>query len=153
MGIGRVVIPLWRNLNQGDGIHPRGMCFEPAVATERMPLVLSEINIGIIPYVCNNLTAAIHPLKVNEYLAMGLPVVMTPFASMGEADDVVYTARGPKSFIHCLELALLEDDEALQQKRIAIAREADWEKRAEQLLDIIIAYREKANVSTTHSQN
>jgi len=129
------------------------VCFEPAVATERMPLVLSEINIGIIPYVCNNLTAAIHPLKVNEYLAMGLPVVMTPFASMGEADDVVYTARGPKSFIHCLELALLEDDEALQQKRIAIAREADWEKRAEQLLDIIIAYREKANVSTTHSQN
>ncbi|AYL95161.1 glycosyltransferase [Mucilaginibacter celer] len=117
------------------------VCFEPAVPASQVPVIQSQIHVGIIPYVCNELTAAIYPLKVNEYLAMGLPVVMTPFASLNDCADVVYIANGYQNFKHCLELALLENDVALQEKRIGIAQKADWQERADQLLDLINEYK------------
>jgi len=117
------------------------VCFEPPVPADRMPLMQSQVDLGIIPYVCNALTAAIYPLKANEYLAMGLPVVMTPFASLGEADEVVYTAADATTFVQCIEYALHEADETIIQKRLAIAKKADWNERAIQLMDYIEKYK------------
>ena len=116
------------------------VCFEPPVPVEKVPLAQSQIDVGIVPYVCNALTAAIYPLKVNEYLAMGLPVVMTPFASIGAADELIYTANTPDAFKHYLEAALSENDIPLKEARIAAAEEADWQMRAGQLMDFITFY-------------
>ena len=116
------------------------VCFDPPVPVEKVPLVQSQIHVGIVPYVCNALTAAIYPLKVNEYLAMGLPVVMTPFASIGTADELVYIANTPDAFKHYLEAALSEHDVSLKEARIAAAAEADWKMRAGQLMDFITFY-------------
>jgi hypothetical protein len=102
--------------------------------------------VGIIPYVCNELTAAIYPLKVNEYLAMGLPVVVTPFASMGEADEVVYIAKNARLFIANIEMALTETDDRLKQQRLNIARKADWKERSTQLMEIIERYNTNTSI-------
>jgi len=109
--------------------------FEGAVASENVPFKQAQMDVGIIPYVCNDLTAAIYPLKVNEYLAMQMPVVMTPFASLGEIDEVVYTARTAKAFKYCIETALMETNVAVKQRRYMIARKADWPARATGLMD------------------
>jgi teichuronic acid biosynthesis glycosyltransferase TuaH len=116
------------------------VCFEPPVPTEKIPYMQRQVDAGIIPYVCNELTAAIYPLKANEYLAMGLPVVITPFASLGEADDVIYIASHAAAFVNSLKLALHENDDPLKQRRIAIARKADWKERSTQLMDLIDTY-------------
>lgn len=116
------------------------VCFEPPVPTEKIPYMQRQIDAGIIPYLCNEFTAAIYPLKANEYLAMGLPVVMTPFASLGEADEVVYIARNADAFVNRLKIALNENDASLIQRRLAIARKADWQERSNQLMSIIERY-------------
>ena len=36
-----------------------------------------NFDIGIIPYKINNFTDSVYPCKLNEYLALGLPVVAT----------------------------------------------------------------------------
>jgi glycosyltransferase involved in cell wall biosynthesis len=115
--------------------------FQSPVPSESIPLIQRQMDIGIIPYVCNQLTAAIYPLKANEYLAMGLPVVMTPFASLGEADEVIYRAVDAQAFADCLEKALTENNLALKQKRYAIAKKANWNERAIGLMNIIDKYK------------
>ncbi len=119
------------------------VCFEPPVLADQIPCMQRQIDVGIVPYVCNELTAAIYPLKVNEYLAMGLPVVVTPFASLAEADDVVYMANNAGSFIKCIEMALIENDECIKQQRLNIARKADWKERSNQLMEIMTHYSTK----------
>jgi hypothetical protein len=69
-----------------------------------------------------------------------MPVVMTPFASIGEADQVVYAASDARTFKYCIETALLECDELLTQRRIAIARKANWSSRAAELMDFVAQY-------------
>ena len=111
--------------------------FMPPVPSDQIPQIQSAIDVGIIPYVCDDLTAAIYPLKANEYLAMGLPVVMTPFATIGEADSVVYLAKDAKAFKQSIETAIAQNNELLIKKRVDIARKADWSERANQLKNII----------------
>lgn len=117
------------------------VCFEPPVPAASIPGLQRQIDVGIIPYVRNKMTAAIYPLKANEYLAMGLAVVMTPFASLGAADRVIYTAADAASFMQKIETALNENDEQLINDRISMARKSDWRERARQLINIIDLHR------------
>ncbi|MDQ2753473.1 MAG: glycosyltransferase [Bacteroidota bacterium] len=123
--------------------HYNNVTFIPPVAADEVPKLMSDVQVGIIPYKLNSLTAAIYPLKANEYLAMGLPVVMTPFASIGEADDVIYRAGNSEDFISSLQNAFLQNNTELQEERISIAKKADWQIRAQQLMSFIKTYKTK----------
>ena len=48
---------------------------------EELPAYLQYFDCCIIPYKINTLTASIYPLKINEYLAAGKPVVSTNFSN------------------------------------------------------------------------
>ncbi len=123
--------------------HYNNVTFIPPVTSDEVPKLMSDMHVGIIPYKLNSLTAAIYPLKANEYLAMGLPVVMTPFASIGEADEVTYRASSSDDFISSIRDAFAQNSTELQQERISIAKKADWQIRAQQLLNIITTYKAK----------
>jgi len=114
--------------------------FQRPVLPKDVPRVQSTLQAGMVPYLRNPLTAAIYPLKVNEYLAMGLPVIMTPFASVGEADGVVYTAADSQAFRQSILLALKENSPDLKSKRIAVAKNADWGTRVQKLEQLITQY-------------
>ncbi len=86
---------------------------------------------AIIPFVKNTLTASIYPLKINEYLAMGKPVVTTDFSDdvLGFA-SVCYVAPDAPSFSKMVGKAVLQTDNvALMQQRIAFAKNNSWEAR------------------------
>jgi glycosyltransferase involved in cell wall biosynthesis len=128
------------------------VCFEPPVSADQIPIIQSQVHVGIVPYLCNALTAAIYPLKVNEYLAMGLPVVMTPFASLGAADELIYIANDQKDFKRYLEQALLENDTSLKQARLDVAKEADWKMRTVELLNFISVHRQNKEILELNQQ-
>jgi hypothetical protein len=46
--------------------------FEGAKPPTALMEYLKEFHIGIIPFIKNEQTAAIYPMKINEYLAAGL---------------------------------------------------------------------------------
>lgn len=94
------------------------------------PAILKGFDAAIIPFVRSPQTEAIYPLKLNEYLAAGKPVVMTPFASLREFEDLAWVASGAGDFIAALEEALRPTDEETLRRRWRVAQENDWAGRA-----------------------
>ena len=53
----------------------KNVFFLGSINHEDIPLMTSIFDISIIPYIKNTLTDSIYPVKLNEYLAQGLPVL------------------------------------------------------------------------------
>ena len=104
---------------------------------ERLPDFLTRMDVGIIPFAVTRFTRSIYPLKLNEYLAAGRPVVTTPFAPLGEAERFVYSALDPDAFSRAIDLALLDRGPASLRRRIAFARANRWESRARAFANVI----------------
>jgi glycosyltransferase involved in cell wall biosynthesis len=100
-----------------------------------LPARLRTFDVAIIPFVSNQLTKSIYPLKINEYLSAGLPVISTRFSDeLIEFESHIYLAESPERFIHKTRLALEEPyDEGLRTRRIDLARKNSWTHRALQL--------------------
>lgn len=111
----------------------------PSVSHEQVPQVLKSIDIAIIPFVCDEVSAQIYPLKMYEYLASGKPVITTNFNPqvIGELQDVVNIASDGIDFIWQVELLNTTDSAELQAQRIEVARANDWSQRSEMILNLI----------------
>lgn len=102
-----------------------------------LPAYVQAFDVGIIPYVLNQWTRAVDPLKLLEYLAAGIPVVSTPIPEVHKYAAVIRLASGPTEFAHAAVAAYVGDRLELRQTRQHVAREQTWEHRAAQFLDIV----------------
>lgn len=103
-----------------------------------LPAFLQHFDVAIIPFLKNKLTASIYPLKINEYLAAGKPVVATNFSEdIRSFSDVVYLADSDESFVQTINKAILEDSPALVEKRVLTAKQNTWTERVKQFWDIV----------------
>lgn len=102
-----------------------------------LPAFLQQATVGIIPFVKNEFTRNIYPLKINEYLAAGLPVVMTDFAQLSGFDGLAEVVNGEAAFEGALAKALTENDSALRFERAERAHDNSWEKRAHTLFQLL----------------
>jgi len=99
-----------------------------------LPRYAAHFDVGLIPFRCNELTAHVNPLKLLEYLALGLPVVSTPLPDLSRFAEHIYIADGREDFVHNVKLALDDDTPARCQQRIELAARERWETRVETLL-------------------
>ena len=105
----------------------------PAQSSERIGEFVRGFSVGILPFVIDQMTKAVTPLKMYEYLACGVPMVATPLpACVGE--EMVQTAQDPSSFAARIDDALLLNSGERQDLRNH-ARAASWERRVAPLLD------------------
>lgn len=99
---------------------------------ESIPSYLKCAHVAIIPYLCNELNKSVYPLKLNEYLAMGKPVVTTHFSSdLDSFAEVVYVASNYQTFLNFIEQAMIEDDEIRRINRVKMAEQNKWSIRVE----------------------
>lgn len=84
---------------------------------------------GLIPYVLNEYTEGVNPLKTYEYLAAGLPVVSTPVPAVRERPNDVSVAHGAQEFHRALSQGTITDEDV--RRRAAIASEHSWTGRGE----------------------
>ncbi|MFN3404741.1 MAG: glycosyltransferase [Cytophagaceae bacterium] len=103
----------------------------------QIPEAVSQIDAGVIPYIKNELTKGVYPLKINEYLAAGKPVVMSDFAHLPEFNEVVRMAANKEQFLNSLKEELYSDNKEKINKRIEFARKNSWKNRVEELSGII----------------
>lgn len=106
-----------------------------------LPAYLSLMDCTILPFKKNALTKSIYPLKINEYLAAGKPVVTTSFSPDIESfEKVVYVSDNHEDFISNIEQALAENDPSLMLKRFEVAKGNSWPVRAIQFWEQIRAF-------------
>ena len=107
---------------------------------EDLPPLLQHMDCVLIPFRCNTLTKSIYPLKINEYLAAGKPVVSTAFS-----DDIrgfsgcIYLAENQEEFVGLIDKAATENAPTLVQRRVETARSNSWEARIRQLREVVDA--------------
>jgi glycosyltransferase involved in cell wall biosynthesis len=95
---------------------------------DALPQVLRGADVALIPYRRSALTDSIHPMKVDEYLAAGVPVVATPLPALRDLPAIA-VADGVQDTVAAIEAALSEDDRdaRLERSRRACAR--SWDTR------------------------
>ena len=99
-----------------------------------LPPLLQYMDCALIPFLCNTLTKSIYPLKINEYLAAGKPVVATAFSDdIRTFADCIYLAEHHEAFIQRIDAALSENDPDLVQRRLETANANTWAARIAQL--------------------
>ncbi len=111
--------------------------FIPPHQPAKLPALLAQMKVAMIPFVCNEHTYTIYPLKINEYLAAGLPVVSTPFSILDDFDGVVELADSPVAFAQALRRALADDSSQRLNERVAMAKANSWQRRAEEFEAVI----------------
>lgn len=107
------------------------------VPPEKVPEILSTCDIGIIPYLANEINRNIYPLKINEYLAVGTPVVITRFAELPEFDELITVADTKEEFCRGIIAGIESDNSEQVYRRKTFAANNSWDNRARQFSDAI----------------
>jgi len=112
--------------------------FLGAKPPEEVPAYVAHSDVCIIPYVKRPKTASVYPLKLNEYLAAGKPVVSTHFSrDLDEFKGIVDFVNNARQFVACTERALRSPQTARIQRGIEVARANSWTARATEIISII----------------
>ena len=99
-----------------------------------IPRYLVDFDVCLIPFKLNNLTKAVDPVKLYEYLSLGKPVVATDMSELPHDDqDLLYIGMGVDDFVSKVDLAVAEaageNGEIKKQRRIAYAQSNTWAVR------------------------
>ena len=98
-----------------------------------LPAYLNAFTVAINPQLINKVTIGNYPRKIDEYLAMGKPVVAMQTEAMETFQDVTYLAKSRTDFIPLIEQALRDSDPEKMQARIRFAHSHSWEKSVEEI--------------------
>ncbi|WP_440134251.1 glycosyltransferase [Chitinophaga sancti] len=97
--------------------------------SEELPAWIHSFDVCINPQVLNEMTIGNYPRKIDEYLALGKPVVATDTVAMRMFASYVYLCSSPADYLAQIETALQEGDNiSLQEARKAFALSHTWEQ-------------------------
>jgi glycosyltransferase involved in cell wall biosynthesis len=98
---------------------------------------LRHCQVCINPQIVNDITVGNYPLKIDEYLAMGKPIVATATRAMEMFADHVYLATGHEQWIKQLGVAIDDNNFERARQRIAFAKSHTWEATVGVLYNIV----------------
>lgn len=110
-----------------------------------------HFDVCIVPYLNNACTATVVPTKINEYLALGKPIVSTALPTVREFNDqhriLLVAEAGPEPFLRAVQQALeLPQDEETLLSRRRVAETGDWNARLTSMCQLI---EERIRTTTT----
>jgi glycosyltransferase involved in cell wall biosynthesis len=101
-----------------------------------IPGYLHNSDVGLIPFDTKryrDLIRSVHPLKLYEYLACGLPVVATHWEELALLNSPAILCRDPHEFAAAVTSCLSRDPDPARYQAFAAA--ADWQGRVKTLID------------------
>lgn len=111
--------------------------FLGAQQPEDLPQYINSFDLCINPQLVNQVTIGNYPRKIDEYLAMGKPVVATHTEAVTIFEDTVYLAENKEGFVTLIEKGLQENTEELATYRVKIAHSHSWENSVGELYKAI----------------
>lgn len=104
---------------------------------ERIPHYGKCFDVAIMVWRQNRWIEGCNPIKLKEYLALGKPVVSTPFPQLRQYASVVYQAATPEEFAVRVRQAFAENSQERVFARRAMIRDASWDAKAEVVLQLL----------------
>ena len=114
------------------------------VDVSKLPAVAAEASVLLMPYQNCDVTRAMQPLKLKEYLATGKPVVTTDLPATRPWADCLDIARGPAHFADlAISRGRSEFPSKQMQARTRLTNES-WHAKAEQFVTMFTSARRHA---------
>lgn len=115
----------------------KNIIFTGQKSHEALPHYIRHFDACIIPYIKDDYANNISPAKLNEYLAMGKPVIATDIDEVKnfslEHDKSIYIARDYQSFLNLILESVGQDNPGLVNRRMEIAKGNSWNKKIEEM--------------------
>ncbi|MCO6453224.1 MAG: glycosyltransferase [Caldilineales bacterium] len=102
-----------------------------------LPAYIQSCDVCLIPYVQNEWTRNISPLKLYEYLAAGTPIVVKGVPAAQEFANLIWITDDAPAFVASIQEALAAPPD-LRKRQQAAARQHTWDQRIEALSDAIV---------------
>lgn len=112
---------------------------------DALPAYIAHFDVCLNPQLVNKLTIGNYPRKIDEYLALGKPVVATYTEFMKSFQEYVYLCKDKAEYIAAIEKALSEDTTAHTQERIDFALSHSWENSVKKLNQAYHNFANKVN--------
>jgi len=101
--------------------------------SKELPSYIKGFDICTNPQIVNDITIGNYPRKIDEYLAMGKPVVATDTKAMEMFNQHVYLGKTKEDYVKLIELALEEHSNSKSNQRIAFAKSHTWENNVKEI--------------------
>ncbi len=113
------------------------------VPYNKLPDIAASFDVGMIPFVVNELTVACNPLKLLEYFSMGIPVISSNLPEVAKFGDTVYIANNNTEFIELIENAVKDYSVENNRIRREVAERYSWSAIAENISNVILKLENK----------
>jgi glycosyltransferase involved in cell wall biosynthesis len=125
-----------------------------AKPAESLPQYMQHFDVCLMCYEVNNYAKYIYPLKLNEYLATGRPVVSSPIESIKQYSEIVAVASSDAEYVQAIEQGLCGASRAAGAvaARQRIARENDWDLLVARIADLFRAGRTGSGSAKTFAK-
>lgn len=106
---------------------------------ELLPAYITAFDVCINPQLLNDITDGNYPLKIDEYLAMGKPIVATHTHTMNDIfREYTFLPHNETEYLEALDSAISEiGDQQKKKERIAFAYTHSWENSIRKIYQII----------------
>jgi len=109
----------------------------PRQPYQRIPQFGAAFDVCIMPWLQNEWIKHCNPVKLKEYLALGKPVVSTPFPELRRVSSLCIEAAGAEAFATAIDRALQENDELASVNRRAWAAQNTWDAKFNQVIELL----------------
>ncbi|OIR12128.1 putative teichuronic acid biosynthesis glycosyltransferase TuaH [mine drainage metagenome] len=102
-----------------------------------LPSYINAFDVCINPQIVSQVTIGNYPRKIDEYLAVGKPVVATKTEAMSIFSDHTYLAENKEEYVALIKKALGEDNDILKEERKRFASSHSWENSVNEIYKAI----------------
>jgi glycosyltransferase involved in cell wall biosynthesis len=102
-----------------------------------LPRYAEVFDVALIPRRINELTVAMNPIKLLEYLALELPVVSTNLPEVKRYGDLVFVAEDNEHFVRLIGQALKDNAPDRKKRRRLAAEGISWASVADRTSEVI----------------
>lgn len=126
--------PVKRDLPTG---FPSNVVFLGPKQQDSLAEIVKNWDVALIPFVKNEFTKMIYPLKINEYLAVGVPVVCTSFGDLSDFKEIIRVGQDHEAFVEGVRKEIKYNNRLKASKRKDFASRNSWEARATEFLQAL----------------
>ncbi|RYE31336.1 MAG: glycosyltransferase family 1 protein [Sphingobacteriaceae bacterium] len=117
--------------------HLENVYFTGLKEASELPVFIQAMDVCINPQQINETTIGNYPRKIDEYLALGKPVVAVKTPAMEMFKNHTYLANNQTEFLQNIKIALAENNLQKQNERIQFAQSHSWENCIQKLYDAV----------------